>query len=118
VLPQFDWPRLNHPTYFQVAEVLPRVMQELGLSQIPTGEAASRIAKRIAQEILQGGDDPLKHIQDFESLWIRADYAHELASLGTLYDDVWIAQSSDQSEERIREWVRGRLKDFVRSHET
>lgn len=29
---------LGHPTYFEVAELLPRVMQELGLAQIATGQ--------------------------------------------------------------------------------
>jgi len=53
---------LEHPTYFEVAEVLPRVMQELGLSQIPIGEAAVRVAKQIAREILNSEDDPLRHI--------------------------------------------------------
>jgi hypothetical protein len=106
---------LEHPTYFQVAEVLPAVMQELGLSQIPVGEAAARIAKKIAEEILQSCDDPLKHIRDFEALWIRSDYAHELGDLGTLYDDVWIA---NQSDEITRAWVKSRLEDFVRSRKT
>jgi len=108
---------LERPTYFQVAELLPCVMAELGLSQISKGEAAARVAKGIAEEILQSGDDPLKHIRDFESLWIQADYAHELGRLGTLYDDVWIAQSGDRSEGLIREWVRSRLKDFLRSRD-
>ena len=35
---------LEHPTYFEVAEGLPRVMQEIGLSQIPIGEAAVRLS--------------------------------------------------------------------------
>jgi hypothetical protein len=104
---------LERPTYFEVAEVLPRVMQELELSQVPIGEAALRMAKRIAQGILQSGDDPLRHLRDFESLWIRADYAHEISSVGTLYDDVWIAQSSGRPDAEIREWVMSTLKNFA-----
>lgn len=77
-----------------------------------------RVARRIAQGILQSGDDPLRHIHDFESLWIRADYAHEIGSLGTLYDDVWVAQSTGQSDAKIREWVKSTLKDFVRPRTT
>jgi hypothetical protein len=36
---------LEHPTYFEVAEVLPLVLQELELSQIPVQEAAQRMAE-------------------------------------------------------------------------
>jgi hypothetical protein len=104
---------LQHPTYFEVAEVLPRVMQELGLRQIPIGEAAVRVAKQIATEILNSGDDPLRHIRDFESLWVRSDYADQISSLGTLYDDVWIAQSTGRSDEETRDWVKSVLKDFA-----
>lgn len=57
---------LEHPTYFEVAEVLQDVMRELGLSSIPIGEAAARVARAIANDILCSGDDPLKHIRDFE----------------------------------------------------
>jgi len=104
---------LEHPTYFEVAEVLPRVMQELGMTQIPIGEAAFRVAKQIAKEILNSGDDPLRHIRDFESLWVRSDYTDQISILGTLYDDVWIAQSSGRSDEDTRDWVKSILMEFV-----
>jgi hypothetical protein len=95
---------LEHPTYFEVAEVLPRAMQELGLTQIPIEEAAVRVAKEIAKGILESGD---------ESLWVRSDYAHQISELGTLYDDVYIAQSMGQSDEESRYWVTSILKGFV-----
>ena len=65
---------LEHPTFFEVREGLPRAMAELGLAQITSGEAAVRVAQRLAKEILilERGDDPLKHLRYFESLWIRA----------------------------------------------
>jgi hypothetical protein len=107
---------LERPTYFEVAEVLPRVMKEWEIVQIPIGEAALRMARDIAQDILRSGEDPLRYIRDFEGLWIRADYAKELSSLGTLDDEVSIAQSNGQSLVLIREWVTDRLRDFVRSH--
>ena len=93
--------------------MLPRLMEELGLTQIPIGEAAVRVAKQIAREILNSGDDPLRHIRDFESLWVRSDYADQISSLGTLYDDVWIAQCTGRSDEETRNWVTSVLKDFV-----
>jgi hypothetical protein len=108
---------LDHPTYFEVAEVLPRAMQELGLSKIPAGEAASRMAKQIAQKILLSGENPLKHVRDFESIWIRANYALEISHLGTLYDDVYIAQMMGRSDAEIQEWVTSILSNFVRSPE-
>lgn len=39
---------LERPTYFEVAEVLPRVVNELGLAQITIGKAALRVAKETA----------------------------------------------------------------------
>src|SRR5581483_5240776 len=80
---------LENPTYFEVAEVLPQVLQELGIAQITTGEAALRIAKDLIQGILQSGHDPLKHLREFHSLWIRTDYDKGLMKLGTLKEDVW-----------------------------
>jgi hypothetical protein len=104
---------LERPTYFEVAEVLPRAMRELGLAQISLGEAALRIARRMAREILASGDDPLHHVRDFESLWISSHYAPEITALGTLYDDVWIAQSGS-SDKKIRAWVADLLKAFAK----
>jgi hypothetical protein len=106
---------LERPTYFEVAEVLPRVMKEWEIKQIPVGEAALRMAEEIAQDILRSGQDPLQYAREFEVLWIRANYARELSTLGTLDDEVSIAQTMGQSQTLIREWVTDRLKDFVRS---
>jgi len=89
---------LEKPMYFEVADVFPLAMQESELAQIPVGEAAMRVARRMAKEILNTGDDPLRHIRDFETLWTRSGYTSETSALGTLYDDVYIAQSSDRSE--------------------
>ena len=104
---------LERPTYFEVAEVLPRVIQELGLTQITTGQAALRLAKQIAGEILRSGDDPLRHVRTFESLWFRSHYAKEIQQLGTLYDEVSVAQSMGRSDEQIRDWVTAVLMDFA-----
>jgi hypothetical protein len=105
---------LEHPTYFEVAEVLPRVKQELGLTEVTVGQAALRVAKQIAQEILDKGDDPLRHVQTFWSLWVRSGYAKDIKTLGTLHDHVWIAQSMGRSDEQIRDWVGSILRDFAK----
>ena len=103
---------LEKPTYFEVAEILPRVMQELEMRQIPTGEAALRVARQIAKDILSGGDDPLLHIRDFEFLWIRSGYPPEICALGTMYDDVYVAQSTGSSDDEIRSRVKSLLQNF------
>src|ERR1700760_4344074 len=107
----FDGPAIRRmaaferPTYFEIAEVLPRVSQELRLSHLTSKQAARRLAKQIAQQNLANGDDPRNHFRDFEDLWSRADYPPSMAHLGTLYDDVWIARTDDQPESKIRERV-------------
>jgi hypothetical protein len=73
-----------------------------------------RVAKETAREILRNGDDPLRHVQAFESLWVRSKYAKEIQTLGTLHDDVWVAQSTGRSDEHTRDWVTSVLKDFAR----
>jgi hypothetical protein len=52
-----DSPRdktFERPAYFEVAAVLPRVSQELGLFK-SVAEAAQRMAENIARDILQMG---------------------------------------------------------------
>ena len=104
---------LERPTYFEVAEVLPSAMTEWEISNIPVGEASLRIARSIALDILSSGEDPLRHIREFERLYILADYSDELRSIGTLDDEVSIAHG--QPLALIRGWVTERLKNFVQS---
>jgi hypothetical protein len=105
---------LERPTFFEVREVLPRASEEMGLSTVGMAEAALRVAKCRAAEILESGDDPLLHTRDFEHLWVRAGYPREIASVGHLYDDVYVAESMNESEKQIRNWVTARLRDLVR----
>jgi hypothetical protein len=108
-LPRNVWPQWKVPP----TELLARVRQELGLSQISAGEAALRLAKEIAREILQSGDDPLRHTRDFQGLWVRSKYAREIKLLGNLWDDVYVARTCGQGEAVIREWVTSRLRDVA-----
>ena len=103
---------LDSPTYFQVTEVLPQAMQEMGLSKPSRGEAALRLAKARAKEILDSNDDPLKHTKDFERLWIDADYPKELMSVGNLDDEVYI-MSGNKSDDAIRKWILDQLRNFI-----
>ncbi len=102
---------LDSPTYFGVMEVLPRAKQEMGLSDMAIPQAALRIALRIASQILTSGEDSLLHVRDFEGLWIRAGYPREIASVGTLYDDLFISNPSDAEN---REFVVTVLKELLR----
>jgi hypothetical protein len=104
---------LVRPTYFEVADIMPRVMQELKLSHIAVGEAALRVAKDLAREIL-GNDDPLQHLRTFEALWFRSEYAKEIQPLGTLDDETSVGRMMGKSEQQLRELVISVLKDFAR----
>jgi len=101
---------LEKPTYFQVAEVLPLAMAEMGLKKMTVGQAACVLARRWAKEILNDGKDPLLYRKQFEWLWIKSDYAREIQSVGTLDDEVWIAESTGQTQAQIRGWVTERLR--------
>lgn len=107
---------LDSPTYFEVREVLPQAMEEMGIVKISRDAAVLRIARHLAQEILESGKDPLKHIREFEWLWIKAGYPRGIQAVGNLYDDVYIASGS-QSENEIREWVTTRLKELLTKQE-
>jgi hypothetical protein len=106
---------LDSPTYFQVMEVLPQAMQEMGLEKPTRGEAALRLAKARAKEILDSSDDPLKHTRDFERLWIDAGYPKELRAVGNLDDEIFIGRGN-KSDEMIRKWIIEQLKDFVHNN--
>jgi hypothetical protein len=106
---------LQFPTFFQVREILPRIMQEWKLAQLSPEQAAVRLAKRRAREILQSNSDPLKHANDFYHLWVEADYCRELAEYGAFPDEVYVAKFSGQIEDRIRAWLLEKLKALAAS---
>jgi hypothetical protein len=101
---------LEKPTFFEVRDVFDRAATEMGISSITLGEAAKRIAKRRISEILTNGENPLRHLKFFESLWTKAEYPRELRDIGTLYDHVYIAEITGQSKDEIKKWVLERLK--------
>lgn len=89
-------------------------MDEIGLATVSVGVAAFRVAKHLAQEILERGEDPLKHVRDFERLWINAEYPREIQSIGNLDDELYIA---NLSEDQSRAFVVKRLKEFIQIEE-
>jgi hypothetical protein len=102
------------PTAFEVAEVLPKAMEEMSLAHLSIEEAALRLGRLWAAEILQGNRDPLRRTREFELLWVRANYCKQLQSVGTLDDEVYLAREAGQSEAMIREWLMQRFRDFLR----
>lgn len=101
---------LHFPTIFELREVLPRVMREWGMAHLSREEAAGRLAKLRAREILRSGDDPLKHANDFLGLWVEANYCSELSEYGELAEDVYVAQASGETDDQIRAWLVEKLK--------
>jgi hypothetical protein len=83
---------LRFPTIFEVRDVLPKVMREWQITELPPAQAALRLAKHRAQEILKSSEDPLRHARDFEHMWHEADYCRELGDYGNLADEVHLAR--------------------------
>jgi hypothetical protein len=89
-------------------------MQEMGLVNLSHTEAALRIARDLAREILVKGADPLKYKKDFLHLWITSHYARELQSVGNLEDDIYLANTIGAvPDDKIRNGVTERLKEFL-----
>src|SRR5258707_562553 len=78
---------LHSPTFFEVREVLPKLLLEWGMAQIPREQAALLLAKRRAREILKSNENPFKHSYDFSSLWVETNYSRELAGYGELAEE-------------------------------
>jgi hypothetical protein len=105
---------LEQPTYFEIAPLLSEAKAEMGLSELTKGEAALRIGKLLAAEILarRTADKPLPRCcaKQFEWLWMKAGFPRELESVGTMNDDIQIAYSMGQSPSEVREWVTEKLR--------
>lgn len=101
---------LEQPTYFEVRDVLAQAVKDLGLSQLTKSEAALRIAKWLAKEVLSSGKDPLSCIQEFQRLWICAGYPRELSSVGNLDDELFIRNSSKADD---RAFVTSKLSELL-----
>lgn len=104
---------LEFPTFFQVRELLPSVMDELGLANLTKERAAVQLAKIKAQELLRSEADPLQHLRDFEHFWVEADYCRALTDYGNLDDEVYVARQTGQPEQEIRAWVLKRIQKLA-----
>lgn len=106
----------DKPTWFQVNEILPDAMREMGLRAIGKREGAVRFAVQRAKEILENSLDPLKFTGEFWQLWIDTGYENEIVELGTLDDDVSIARQMGKNENEIRNRLTEKLRAFVAHH--
>jgi hypothetical protein len=100
---------LEFPTFFEVREVLPQAMKEMDLACLTKTEAAVRLSRLRAREILEAGSDPLYQLRDFGLLWHDADYCRELKDYGSLDDEVDAARYMGTPEEELRSWLLERL---------
>ena len=48
----------------------------------------------------------MAYSRDFELLWIKADYTHEIQEVGSLDDQKYLAQYVGQIEAELREYAR------------
>ena len=103
------------PSWSEVECVLPNARKEMQLTEVKIKEAACRLARRHAQEILETGKDPLLFTREFEFLWIHAGYPTEIAAYGTLRDEGSVARQMGRSERDIRIWLTKTLEELVAS---
>jgi hypothetical protein len=76
--------------------------------------AALRLARMRAKEILASNGDPLiRHLRDFELLWIEPGYRRELSEVGSLDEEVYVAVSCGKPEPKLHEWLMERLRSFA-----
>ena len=106
---------LHFPTFFEVREILPKLMQEWGITELPPAQAAMQLAKRRAREILQSNEDPLNHAGDFFQMWVEAGYCRELADYGELAEEVYVALECGEPENQIRARLLEKLKALTQT---
>lgn len=118
----FDGPAIrrlaafNSPTHFEVRDVLPKAMTEMGMSQLPPLQAGIRLAQRWADELLRlDAVDLLARARLFEQLYIYLDYPPELQGVGTLDDEIYVARTMGSNEPEIVKMVRNQLNLFLES---
>lgn len=102
----FDGPNvvrmaILEPRYgWAIDQALPAMLAELGCHQLSPEEAALRLARERAKQLLQSGDDPLPSLSYFYRLMQMADYPDELIELGYLEDEFEFLTDDNVGERR------------------
>ena len=87
-----------------IDQVLPPMMEELGLHPLAPEEAALRLARQRARRILETGENPLPSVSYFYQLMVEADYPEELIELGYFDDDdIFYSDDPEEKQSRARE---------------
>ena len=85
------------------------MLRELGCHELSLKEAALRLARERAKQILKSGEDPLPSIPYFHRLRLSADYPEELDELAYL-DDAY----AWATEQEVRAQAREALQELLR----
>jgi hypothetical protein len=101
---------LNFPTFFQIREILPNLLREWSMTKLSPEDAALRLAKLRARQILQSNEDPLEQNYDFWNLWMESGYCRALHDFGPLADDVHVARECGRTDDEIRTLLLEKLK--------
>ena len=101
---------LEKPSGWEVDQVVPRMLEDLGLRRIDVADAAVRLGRVRAERILASGEDPLQSAAYFDDLAKRADYPVELMDCVSYFDDV---RAFDLDDEKIREIALGQLRELL-----
>lgn len=87
------------PKYgYEIHEVLPEMLAELGRGTPSREDAALWLARRRARQILDSGEDPLPSLAWFYQVMLKGDHPRELVELGYLEDEFFLV--GDPAEQR------------------
>jgi hypothetical protein len=109
---------LVEPSGWETDQILPAFMAEAGINSISHQEASIRLARQLANRILNEGLDPLHYTRDFELLWINADHPLAIQGVGLLDDEKATAEYVGQTEAEFREHARSALLALIADGQT
>lgn len=83
---------------YEIHEVLPKMLAELGRGTPSREDAALWLARRRARQILDSGEDPLPSLAWFYQVMLNSGHPRELVELGYLEDEFYLI--ADPAEQR------------------
>lgn len=98
-----------------IDQALLAMMEELGCRAISPEQAAFRLARQRARQILETGENPLLSVPYFYRLMVEADYPEELIELGYFDDDdIFYSDDPEEKQTRAREALEELLSPELR----
>jgi hypothetical protein len=108
---------LDHPSGWEVDQVLPRFRKEIGLRDLSKTEASIRVAFDIATHLLESRKDPLPNLKTFARLCYEADYPDELMPLYSLDDELYLdASIYGRTLDAVRQDARDAMITLIRTY--